>query len=261
MKNKFKKAVLCELDHTENLIPGPLTAADMEHLPEAVKKYLHYTGFAGKKKILNFRAEYKGGIRFRPDEDYMPLRSVQYNFMDRPARFFYIVAKKKGIPAFGIHIYRNAKAIFKIRLLGLFTVVNAKGPLMDQGETVTVLNDMFFMAPGSLIDKRIQWHIIDDLTVKATFTNEKISVSAVLYFHEDGRLMNFISDDRYETDGREYKNYPWETPVSEYKDINGYRLPSKARLIYRRPEGDFCYGEFELVSIEYNCQYRSGSRI
>jgi hypothetical protein len=261
MKNKFKKAVLCEFNRTESLKPELLTEADMEHLPESVKKYLRYTGFAGKEKILNFRAEYKGGIRFSPDEEYMPLRSVQYNFMDQPARLFYIVAKKKGIPAVGLHIYRNVKAIFKIKILGLFTVVDASGPEMDQGETVTVLNDMFFIAPGSLIDKRIQWETINDLTVKATFTNENISISAVLYFHEDGRLMNFISNDRYETNGREYKNYPWETPVSEYKEANGYRLPSKARLIYRRPEGDFCYGEFELVSIEYNCRYRSGSRI
>jgi hypothetical protein len=36
--------------------------------------------------------------------------------------------------------------------------------------------------------------------------------------------------------------------------MNGFRLPSKARLIYKRPDGDFCYGEFDLVAIEYNCK-------
>ena len=125
--------------------------------------------------------------------------------------------------------------------------------MMDQGETVTVLNDMFFMAPGSLIDKRIQWEMLDRLSVKAIFTNDSICVSAVLYFNDEGMLINFISNDRYETDGKEYKNYPWETPVQEYREFNGYRLPSKAQLIYKRPEGDFCYGEFELVNMEYNC--------
>jgi hypothetical protein len=38
-----------------------------------------------------------------------------------------------------------------------------------------------------------------------------------------------------------------------YEVKNGYHLPSKARLIYRKPQEDFCYGEFVLRSIEYNC--------
>ena len=213
MKNKYKKTVRSELERTKSLKPELLTEIDMEHLPEVVKKYIRNTGFIGKEKILNFRLECKGGIRFNPDEEYMPLKSVQYNFMDLHSRLFYIVAKKKGIPAIGLHLHQNAKAVFQIKILGLFTVVNAKGPKMDHGETVTVLNDMFFMAPGSLIDKSIRWEIIDSLSVKAIFTNDNISVSAVLYFNDEGKLINFISNDRFDTNGKEYKNYPWETPV------------------------------------------------
>lgn len=254
MKNKYKKTVRSELERIKSLKPDLLTETDLAHLPEVIKRYIRYTGFPGKEKILNFRSECKGGIRSNPDEEYMPLKSVQYNFMDMHSRFFYIVAKKSGIPAIGLHLYQNANAIFKIKILGLFTVVNAKGPKMDQGETVTVLNDMLFMAPGSLIDKRIQWEIIDSQTVKAIFTNGGICISAVIYFDDEGKLINFVSNDRFETDGKEYINYPWETPVKDYREFNGYRLPSKAKLIYKRPKGDFCYGEFELLRIEYNCK-------
>ena len=254
MKNKYKRIVLSELERIKGLKPEMLTEKDMDHLPEVVKKYIHSTGIVGKEKILNFRSECKGGVRSNPHEEYMPLKSVQYNFMDLHSRLFYIVAKKKGIPAIGLHLYQDAKATFQIKILGLFTVVNAKGPKMNQGETVTVLNDMVFMAPGSLIDKRIQWEIIDSMSVKAIFSNENISISAVLYFNDEGKLINFISNDRFETDGKEYKNYPWETPVSDYREFNGYWLPSKAKVIYKRPEGDFCYGEFEIINLEYNCK-------
>lgn len=44
------------------------------------------------------------------------------------------------------------------------------------------------------------------------------------------------------------------TPVTGYTLISGYRLPSGAKLIYRHPDEDFCYGEFNLISIEYNCK-------
>jgi len=154
----------------------------------------------------------------------------------------------------GVHLYRDGVAIMKIKLLGLFTIVDAKGLEMNQGETVTVFNDMCFMAPASLIDERISWSEIDESTVEAKFTNGDFVIGATLFFNEKGELINFISNDRFETtDGKEYNNYPWLTPVDSYCDINGYHLPSKARLIYRKPQEDFCYGEFVLKSIEYNC--------
>ncbi len=207
------------------------------------------------EKVWNFRAEFRGGIRSGPEDEFMPLRSVQYNFTDEPARFFYIVAHKKGIPAKGIHIYQDQTAIMLIKILGLFTVADAKGEEMNQGETVTVFNDMCFMAPATLIDINIEWRDIDDLTVEGRYTNGLISISAIMSFKENGELVNFVSNDRFETtDGRTFKNYPWHTPVTSYGSFGEYRLPTSAKLIYKRPDGDFCYGEFSLVSIEYNME-------
>jgi hypothetical protein len=141
-----------------------------------------------------------------------------------------------------------------IKVAGLFTVADAKGKEMDQGETVTLFNDMCLMAPATLIDKNIEWHEIDNETVLAKYTNGSISISATLYFNETGELVNFISNDRFETsDGKTYINSPWLTPVTGYTDVNGYRLASVAKLIYKHADEDFCYGEFKLVSIEFNC--------
>jgi hypothetical protein len=170
---------------------------------------------------------------------------------------FYIKARKMGIPAVGLHLYKNETAIMLIKLMGLFTVADARGPEMDQGETVTVFNDMCFMAPGTLISKDIKWEILDMNTVKAHFTNGRITISALLYFDDDGNLVNFSSNDRFETrDGKEYLNYPWSTPVKEYREINGFPMPAKAEAIYQHPEGEFCYAEFEIRDILYNVSER-----
>lgn len=255
MKKTYKKAVLEALERTMNIENEILTTEDIKHLPVIVQKYLHYTGSIGKEKVSNFRAEFVGGIRSKSTEDFMPLKSVQYNFTDKPTRLFYIVAKKKGIPAKGIHIYKDQTAIMLIKIFGLFTVVNAKGKEMDQGETVTLFNDMCFMAPASLIDRNIEWEEIDSITVDARFTNGNIAISARLFFNEEGELVNFLSNDRFETsDGKTYKNFPWITPVTGYTNINGYRLPSGAKLIFKHPDEDLCYGEFNLKSIGYNCK-------
>jgi hypothetical protein len=255
MKKTYRKAVLESLERTNTKKNEILTEADIEHLPAIVQKYLHYTGTIGKEKVLNFRAEFEGGIRSKSTDDFMPLKSVQYNFTDKPTRLFYIVAKKKGVPAKGIHIYKDQTAIMLIKIFGLFTVVDARGKEMNQGETVTLLNDMCFMAPASLIDPNIEWKEINNKTIDAKFTNGNITISATLYFNEEGELVNFLSNDRFETaDGKIYNNYPWLTPVTGYTNVNGYRLPSGAKLIYKHPDEDFCYGEFNLISIEYNCK-------
>lgn len=253
---EYRSAVDNNFKHNNPVSNEILSEADIQHLPSIVQKYIRYTGSLGREKVYNFNAEFRGGIRSNPGEEYMQLKSVQYNFMNNPARLFYIEARKKGIPAVGIHIYQNEKAIFKIKLLSLFTVVNAEGEKMDQGETVTVFNDMCFIAPATLIDNRITWESVGDLTVKAIFTNGNIKISAILYFNQKGELVNFVSNDRYETDGKTYKNYPWSTPVKSYTNLNDYRLPSGADLIYSRPDGEFTYGEFQLKDVRYNCSER-----
>lgn len=253
MRKTYKKEVNTGLNRTKSYKPRRITPEDLKNLPPVVKKYLEYSGVTGKNVIYNARIKFEGRIRSKPDS-WMSFTSEQYNFFDNPSRFFYIKAWKMGLPAMGIHIYKDEKAYMKIKLAGLFTIVDAKGFEMNQGETVTLFNDMCCMAPWTLIDKNISWETIDPLTVKAKYSNGKITISATLFFNETGQLINFISNDRFETaDGKIYNNYPWSTPLNEYKDFNGIRVASSASTIFHRPENDFCYGEFILKEIEYNC--------
>ena len=255
MKKVYKREVLEALNRTSSLKPDLITESDLKHLPPIVKKFLDYTGWVGKEKLFNVRIIFEGKIRSKPEDSWMTFISEQYNFFDKPTRIFFIKAYKKGIPAKGIHLYKDEKAIMVIKLAGLFKVVDAKGAEMNQGETVTVFNDMCCMAPATLIDKSIQWEIIDPLTVKAKFKNGNITISATLFFSEKGKLVNFTSNDRFETvDGKVYKNYPWSTPIKEYTESNGIIVASSASTIYHRPDSDFCYGEFLLKEIEYNCR-------
>lgn len=252
MLKHFDTLIVSRLQNNSTCSTRLITEADLHHLPIIVKKYLSYTNSIGMPKVFNFRAVFKGGMRSNPGDPYMPMKTFQYNFVDEPSRFFRFMATKAGMPVSGIHSYDTSGAIFNVKLLNLFPIIDAKGDQLKQAETVTVLNDFCFIAPGALIDKRIQWEQVNDTVVIARFTNPPFTVSAHLYFTSEGLLFNFISNDRFETDGKTYKNYPWITPVSDYKDLNGYRLGTKAGLWYDRPDGRFQYGELELVEVEYN---------
>jgi hypothetical protein len=183
----------------------------------------------------------------------MDFSSQQYNFFDDPTRVFFIESTMFGIPFDGLHLYAGRSATMQIKVASLFQIVDAKGDTMTQGETVTLFNDMCVMAPATLIEKSIRWESVDSLTAKGIFTNKGITVSALLSFNERGELVDFSSEGRFmSADGITYKNYRWTTPMKNYREFGGRRIATEAELIWHTPQGEFVYGKFELVDIEYN---------
>jgi len=253
----YKKAFKTELDESlhaqaESQI---VTLSDIAHLPLQAQKYLIYTGAVGKMKIRNVHLKFTGSFSTAPGRKYQKFTSEQYNFFPVPKRVFLMNMRMMGILLEGFHLYKNAGASMLIKMASLFRIADAKGEKMNQGETVTVFNDLCLMAPSALIDADVRWQTIDPLTVKAIYKNEGITVSATLIFKETGELVNFISNDRYmSNDGKTYKNYPWSTPVKDYKDFGGRKLPTYADVIWHLPEGEYCYGKFKLQMAEFNCK-------
>ncbi len=245
----FRKDVAEGIKRTALIDEKLLTASDIQHLPVPLQNYLKYAGVLNKPKVKNFRVKFEAEMRGR-DQDWFPLTAEQYNFYDSYERLFFMKAKVKGLPAQGYHLYKEGMSSMNVKLFSLFPVVKVSGPEMFKAETVTVFNDMCFLAPATLIDPDIKWEEIDDRTVNATFTNKAVSISATLYFNDEGQLVNFVSDDRY--DVNEMKQYRFSTPLKEYQEINGYRLASYGEAIWHYPEGEFVYGKFTLKEIEYN---------
>lgn len=230
-----------------------LTESDLDHLPEVVRKYIRYTGAMGKPKVESFNVEFTGQLRKNEQSEWMPFESEQYNFIDNTTRLFFMKATMNHLPVAGFHSFKNGNAFMDIRLFSLFTVQQQSGKEMGIAETVTFFNDMCCMAPATLIDKRITWLDSDSTHAKASFTNNSISISADLLFNQQGQLTNFISDDRYAFDeNNSMKRLRWSTPLSNYREFNGYRLAGFASTIYTYPEGDLCYGEFHLKNVKYN---------
>lgn len=226
-----------------------LTEADLSGLPMPVQQYIRYTGAVGKHRIHNFRVSFKGEMREK-GKDWFPFTSEQHNFIQPAARLFFMKAKIKGLPAFGYHAYKSGSARMLIKLLSVFPVVDIQNKELFRTETVTYFNDLCLMAPAALIDERIKWEAVDSLSAKATFTNEGVSIAARLEFNEEGQLVNFFSDDRMDVNAGEY--FTFSTPVREYREFDGYRLPAYGEAVWHYPEGAFAYGKFEFKAVEYN---------
>ena len=253
LKRVYKAEVAKVLENASGQERSILTEDDIKHLPEPVQKYLIYVGALGKEKIKNFRIVFEGEFKTDPKKGWTKMSAEQYSELKDTKRLYFMQMKMAGLPIVGLHNYTDAKATMLVKMAGLVTVADGKGEEMNKGETVTVFNDMCMFAPASLIDERIQWESIDPLSVKATFNNKGIKVSAMLYFNDKGELIRFVSDDRYYSPtGKTYQKIRWSTPAYEYKDYNGIKISSGGEAIWSFPEGDYCYAKAEIKEIEYN---------
>lgn len=228
---------------------------DLQRLPPAVRRYLQYVGAVGKPRVDRLRAKFRGSMKRSMEGGWMDITARQYDFFDEPARVFYIESTMFGIPFDGLHLYAGTAATMQIKVASLVQVADAKGEMMFRGETVTLFNDMCVLAPATLIDTAISWEEVDSLTVMATFRNKGATVSAELSFNEEGALTDFLSNDRYlTTDGGTYLNYPWSTPIRDYREVDGRMIPMYVEAVWETPEGEYLYARFNLTEIEYNVQ-------
>jgi hypothetical protein len=237
---------------------NPVTDADLSHLPPPVQRYLRAAGVIGQPRVRNFRVRMHGRIRNGPADRWMPLSAEQYNFVDRPARFFYLKASMLTIPVQGYHRYGGSSATMIVKAAALVPVVDVAGPEMDQSETVTMFNDMCFIAPATLIDRAIVWEPTDDRTVRARFTNAGHTIRAELSFNEAGELTNFWSDDRYRAsaDGKSVERLRWSTPLRSYRSFGRIRLASGGEARWHERDREYAYVELALDDVRYNVESR-----
>lgn len=236
------------------VFPPPVTEADLMSLPEPLQRYLRVTGAVGQPRVHHFKATWKGRIRATAEDPWMAFTAEQYNFPGEPARFFFMEASRARLPVDVFHAYQGHSATMRVRLLSLVPLVDAKGPEMDQAETVTLLNDLCLLAPGALIDPAIRWEELDAGSVRARYTAGSNTISAVLHFNEAGELVDFVSDDRYaaSADGTHFTRQRWSTPVGGYRSFGPRRAATRGEGRWHTPEGEFVYIELELLDLEIN---------
>ncbi|MDX1494425.1 MAG: DUF6544 family protein, partial [Longimicrobiales bacterium] len=194
-----------------------------------------------------------GRIRGGPDQEWMEFVAEQHNGLDAPARFFYMDARRGGLPVAIYHDMRGGRARMRVRLLSMIPLVHETGPEMDRAETVTLFNDIALLAPGGLVDADTEWEVVDGERVLGRFTQGSNIVEAVLHFGEGGMLTDFVSDDRYAADpGADggFVRMRWSTPVTEWRTFDGLRVMSRGQGVWH-PEGapSWTYVEMTLTDL------------
>lgn len=228
-----------------------ITKVDIRDLPEPVQRYLNYTGILDKEKIETVKLRYKGSFRIRKDQKGMPLKVEQYYTIDPPAFVWY--GSIEPFPLISVKardMFHSGKGNMLIKFLGLITIGDDAGPEIDEGTLVRYLSELIWFPSAALCDY-VRWEPIDIDSAKASIEYRGVNGSAVFHFNEIGEITNVVAD-RYMSDSGEHILRKWSTPIHEYMEVNGVRVPSKGGAVWHLSSGDFKYIELEVTHIEYN---------
>lgn len=229
-----------------------ITEEDIKKLPLPVQKWLKRSKIIGKQKVHSVRLKQKGFFKTKQDQDWMPFRAEQYYTTDEPQFLWYTTMKPSYLLMIkGRDIFYEGHGNMLIKLFSLIKVADAKGKEIDQGTLVRYLNEIMWF-PSAALNDYISWEAIDQKSARATIEYKGVEASAVFYFNEDGDIINFIAKRYMDLGEGRYKKEDWATPLDEYKEFNGVRLPVKGKGIWKLESGDFTYIILEIVDIEYN---------
>lgn len=224
---------------------------ELSPLPTPVKKWLEYAQVLGKEKIYAARIKQKAEMRLKPDSNWMSVEAEQYFSVQQPG--FIWDANIKMAPL--LHIsgrdkYFEGKGNMLIKILSFIPVADDTGKEIDQGTLLRFLAETIWFPTAALHDY-ITWKEIDDLTAEATMSYKGVTASGIFSFNEKGEVIHFVAE-RYGDFNGGYSLETWAIPISDYKEFDGIKIPTKGKVTWKLDTGDYNWFNFEITHADYN---------
>ncbi len=202
-------------------------------LPERVR--LTQTG--------QFRARPGGGwLRFKATQE-LSVREVAFAWR---ARF-------RRTPVVWLDVvdsYEAGRGSLAARLWGLIRVMRAEGPEMDEGEAMRYLAELPWVPYAMLGNDSLEWHAAGEDAVGVRTRVGASRVGITLHLDGDGDIVAASTPARPRTVRKQTLPTPWRGTYSDYAELGGVRIPTRAEVEWTLPTGRFTYFRGTVTSFE-----------
>jgi len=228
--------------------PTVITEAMVAGLPGPVARYLTYTGVIGKPIARTVELTQKGRMRPGSGQPWMALVARQVYSVDPPGFVWSGQIMAGPLPvARARDMYLAGRGEMLVTVASLLTVVDARGPEMDQGSMMRYLSEMMFF-PTAFLGANIAFEQIDDLSARVTLTDHGHDVAGTMRFDAVGRLTTFEAL-RYQLVDGKNELTAWSTPVTSYGQFEGLRLPVRGTAVWKLADGDLTYIDVTVTEL------------
>lgn len=236
----------------ETTTPVDIVTADrLEGLPAPVRRYMEWTGVVGKPWIRTAYIRQSGHFRQGRDKPWMPMTAEQVFSVDPPGMVWKASFKMYGLPLMKARdSYKDGQGHMFGKAAGLFTIFDDRSEKLTLGTQTRYMSEMIWF-PIAYLSDYITWTAVDDHSADVAMTDHGRTVSGRMFFDDLGRPTTFETM-RYMGNGDVYTLTPWHTPNLEYGVRGGLNIPVRGTVGWDLPDGELTYGDFSIVSVEYN---------
>jgi hypothetical protein len=217
-------------------------------LPEPVQRSLRRSGVVGRRIPDVVTVWQEGRIRTSPERRWLPFTAREQYRLDQPGFVWNAALKMAGMTlGRATDSLDDGHGRMKVRLLGLFTVVDEVGPEMDQGSLMRWLNETMWF-PAAWATDVISWEPIDAVSAVGAVRSGENEVRGEFRFHPSGQMVDFLAD-RYRDVGERFEMTPWCTPITGHNRFEGIEVPTTGSAVWLVEGGTFEYIQIRVTKI------------
>jgi len=241
---RVDKEVKLLFSQSKNISNNKFTHAQLTGLPEPVQRYFKHVLKDGQPYINSARLTHDGQFKTGQDKDWVNIEGEQYFITETPG--FIWKGTTNMFTARDMYIANEGRLI--VSLFSVYNIVDGKGKKYNQGELLRWVGESVWFPTNLLPTENLKWSPIDNLSAKLTFTYNDLSVFYIVRFDNAGEITEmetkrYMGEEQLET---------WVGKLSNYKLVNGIKIPFKIEAMYRLEKGDFSYAKFNVKKIVYN---------
>jgi hypothetical protein len=234
--------------------------ARWDGLPEPVRRYLQYAIREGAPAVRTAHLRHGGDFRTKPDDSWFAIKGEQHFTVAKPG--FVWNASIWPAPVVSIDArdrLLSARGNMLVKLFSTFAIADASGAEIDQGAQLRWLGECAWF-PYAYVGDDVQWEPIDARSARVTLRRDGLPVTAVVTIDDDGRLTELRAERYRDVGGGKSVLGRWNGRYSDYRQFNGFRVPTSVDVTWELEDGPFTYARFRVTALDYNGEQKKERR-
>jgi hypothetical protein len=145
--------------------------------------------------------------------------------------------------------FRRGQGTLEARLFGSIPLSREKGAAVSEGQAFRYLGELPWVPQAFLGNREIELRQLDAKHVEAATDAGGTRVALTIELSDDGDIAGVSAAARPRLKDKG-KPTPWAGSFSDYAELSGVRLPTKAEVRWDLPEGPFTYWRGEIQALE-----------
>ncbi|MCO8265302.1 hypothetical protein NKF06_01520 [Haloferax sp. AB510] len=229
--------------------------ADISDLPAPVRRYLERVLPGEYPDVQSVRLRQTGEFRLGDADSPWKSMTATQHYTVAPPGFVWDtrIDLVPFLPVRVVDAFVGGAGSLEAKFLSVITVADApRSPELDEGELARHLAEMVWFPTAFLPGHGVSWEPRDDRSARATLAHRGSTATVVFHFDENDEIVRVTADRWRDTGDGEFERCPWTGYFSDYRELDGVRVPTTAEVAWNLPSGDLPYWRATIDDVEYD---------